>query len=87
MIHRVRLKIGKNMMRVKVKVQQLLFLVLLKENLFYIPGDSLKLIIAQYLKHDEALILKQLYIWVCYFCCFSNKTAFKKGSNGLAKER
>ena len=30
MIHRVRLKIVKNMMRVKMKVQQLLFLVLLK---------------------------------------------------------
>ena len=55
--------------------------------MFYILGDLLKTIIAQYLKHDEAFILKLLYIWLCYFCYFSNKTAFKKESNGLAKER
>ena len=57
--------------------------------MFYILGDLLKTIIAQYLKHDEAFILKLLYIYIygCYFCYFSNKTAFKKESNGLAKER
>ena len=55
--------------------------------MLYILGDFLKAIIAQYLKHDEAFILKLLYIWLCYFCYLSNKTAFKKEGNGLAKER
>ena len=53
----------------------------------YILSDLLKTIIAQYLKHNKAFILKVLYIWLCDFCYFSNKTAFKKGSSGLAKER
>ena len=55
--------------------------------MFYILGDVLKTIIAQYLKHDEAFTSKLLYIWLCYFCYFSNNTAFKKESNGFAIER
>ena len=57
--------------------------------MFYILGDLLKTIIAQHLKHNEAFILAfiYIYIWLCYFCYFSNKTALKKESNGLAKER
>ena len=45
--------------------------------MFYILGDLLKTIIAQYLKHDEAFILKLLYIWLL-FLLFQQRNCIQK---------
>ena len=47
--------------------------------MFYILGDLLKTIIAQYLKHDEAFILKLLYIYIwLLFLLFQQQNCIQK---------